>query len=116
MNYHQFGFQKGKSTEHAALDLYENMVKAIEKHEKICAIFLDFDKAFDAVNHDILLRKLKDHGIRGESLEWFKSYQENKKQCVNINGNSSKCSDITRGLPQGSVLGPLLFLIYINDI
>ena len=71
---------------------------------------------FDIVNHDILLRKLEHYEIRGESLEWLKSYLENRKQCVNINGNSSKCSDITCGIPQGSVLGPLLLLIHINDI
>ena len=71
---------------------------------------------FDTVNHGILLRKLEHYGIRGESLEWFKSCLENRKQCVNINGYSSKCSDLTCAVPQGSVLGPLLFLIYINVI
>ena len=79
-------------------------------------MFLDFAKSFDTENHDILLKKLEHYGIRGESLKWFKSYQENKKQCVNINGNSSKYSDITSGVPQGIVLGPLLFLIHINNI
>ena len=113
---HQFGFQKGKSTEHVALDLYANIIKAIEKHEKTCAIFLDFAKAFDTVNHDILVRKLEQYGIRGESLEWFKSSLENRKQFVNINSNAPKYSDITCGVPQGSELGPPLFLIYINDI
>ena len=87
-----------------------------EKHKKACAIFLDFAKAFDIVNHDILLRKLEHYGIRGELLDWFKSYLGNRKQCVNINDNSSKCSGLTCGVLQGSVLGPLLFLIYINDI
>ena len=111
---HQFGFQKGKSTEHAALGLYANIIKAIEKHEKR-AIFWDTAKAFHTVNHDILLRKLEHYGIRGESLKWFKSYLENRKQCVNINGNFSKFSDITCGVPQSSVLGGILFLIYIND-
>ena len=112
---HQFGFQKGKSTEDAALDLYRNIIKAIEKHEKTCAIFLDFAKAFDTVNHDILRGEMEHYGIRRESLEWFKSYLENRKQCFNINRNSSKFSDLTCGVPQGSALGPLLFLFYIND-
>ena len=80
------------------------------------AVFLDFAKASDTVNHDILLRKLEHCGIRGESLEWFRSYLENRKQCVDINGYFSKCSDIICGVPQGNVFGPLLFLIYINDI
>ena len=84
--------------------------------KKTCSIFLDFAKTVNTVNHDIPLRNLEHYGIRGESLEWFKSYLENRKQCVNINGNSSKLSDITCELPQGRVLGPLLFLICINDI
>ena len=80
------------------------------------AIFINFAKAFDIVNHDILLTKLENYGVRGESLEWFKSYLEIRKQCVNINGKSSKFSDIKCGVPQSSVLGLLIFLIYINDI
>ena len=87
--------------------------------KKTCAIFLDFAKTVNTVNtvnYDILLKTLEHYGIRGESLEWFKSCLENRKACVTINGNSSKLSDITCGLPQGSVLGPLLFSIYINDI
>ena len=68
------------------------------------------------MNHDIRRREMEHHGIRAELLEWFKSYLENRKEGVNINGNSSEFSDITYGVPQGSVLGPLLFLIYVNDI
>ena len=106
MHDYQFGFQIGKSAGHVqVLHLYASIIKAIEKHKKACKIFLDFAKAFDAVNHDLLLRKLEHYGIwlRGELIEWFKSYLENRKLCVNINGNSSKCSDITHGVPQGSM-------------
>ena len=78
---HQSGFQKRKSTENAALDLYGKIIKAIEKFEKTCTIFLDFAKAFDTMNYDILQRKLEPYRIRGESLEWFKSYLKNRKQC-----------------------------------
>ena len=106
-------------TEEMMQKLFEktnNLLENTRKHQKTCAIFLDFAKAFDILNHGILLRKLEHYGITGESLEWFKSYLENRKQCVNINGNASKCSDITCGVQQGSVLGPLLFLIYINGM
>ena len=93
MYVHQFGFQKGKSTKDAVLGLYANIIKATEKHEKTCEVFLDFAKALDNMNHDILLRKLErygkrgdllewleHYGKRGDLLEWFKSYLENKKQ------------------------------------
>ena len=71
---HQYGFQIGKSTDHAILDLHTNIIKAIENREKSCSIFLDFAKVFDTVNHDILLEKLKYYGIRGLPLNCFKSY------------------------------------------
>ena len=77
---HQFRFQKGKLTEHLVLNLDENIIKAIEKDWKKCPICLDYVKSFDTVNHDILLRKLEHYGIRGKSLEWFKSYLENRNQ------------------------------------
>ena len=70
---HQFGFQKGKSTEHAILDLHSNIIQAIEKQEKACIIFLDFAKAFATVNHEILLAKFQYYGIRGTTLKWFES-------------------------------------------
>ena len=112
----QFGFQKNKSTEDALLVLQTKITEAIENKRVACAIFLDFAKAFDTVNHEILVNKLEYYGIRGTPLDWIISYLTNRKQCVNINGIKSELKKVVHGVPQGSILGPLLFLLYINDI
>ena len=111
----QFGFRTGHSTEHALVSLSEKIKSTPDDGNVGCAIFIDLQKAFDTVNHRILLQKLEHHGISGIALQWFQSYLHNRKQFVSVNGHSSRLSNITCGVPQVSVLGPLLFLIYINE-
>ena len=112
----QFGFQSGKSTEHAVMDIHSKVVDALANQEKPCCVFLDFAKAFDTVNHSILINKLNYYGIRGNSLNWLQSYLKDRQQCVQVGNSVSDFQTIQCGVPQGSVLGPLLFLLYINDI
>ena len=112
----QFGFRQKYSTNHALMSMTQQIKDTIEKGNLAVGVFIDFQKAIDTVNHEILLRKLEHYGIRGLALDWFSSYLSKRMQYVSIEKTSSTTEYINHGVPQGSVLGPLLFLVYINDL
>ena len=116
--YHnQFGFRRGHSTSHALVHLINNIASAIDHNEATAGVFLDLSKAFDTLNHEILFSKLEHYGgIRGLALKWIKSYFLHRKQFVQYTNVSSSLQTIKCGVPQGSILGPLFFIFYINDL
>ena len=112
----QFGFRQKHSMAHALISLTESIRKNLDEGNLACGIFVVLQKVFDTVEHDILLSKLEHYGVCGLDNEWLKSSLSNRKQYISINGYDLNLADVKFGVPQGSVLGPLVFLIYINDL
>ena len=112
----QFGFKQNFSTTHPLTNSTENITPALDEGKIGCGIFVDLQKAFDTVEYEILLSKLDHYSVCGLTNNWLKSYLTDHKQYVSINGYNSSLSSITYGVPQGSVLDPILFLLYINDL
>ena len=115
INDDQFGFRRLRSTEHAAIQFTDNIKKKVNEGKLVGSVFIDLTKAFDTLSHSKLLLKLSSYGINNNELDWFKDYLFNRSQCVQYNNSLSKEEKVSCGVPQGSIVGPLLFTLFFND-
>ena len=113
---YQFGLRKNHSTNHTLIKITEQIRNACDKNLFTCGVYLDLQNAFDTINHEILLSKLKHYGIKGTSYNWLKSFLCERMQYTLIKESESSLKTVSHGVPQGSVLRPLLFILFFNDM
>lgn len=112
----QYGFRSGRSTSMAVIKLVDYIASALDKKYFTLGVFVDLKKAFDTIDHKLLMNKLEQYGLRGRAYSWLESYFDNRYQYVHFNDHQSEMRKLTCGVPQGSVIGPKLFILYVNDI